>query len=197
MEKKEVKDLVINAIICGSIIGISSAVFRSCQNESDMRKCYKNAENNTSAALIIDGKLYIYDNPSDMHFMPNDAYLSKSFNDSNNNSGVNYIINDERKGENQVGYDVTYYKEIEYNINYLDSKTMVIYTYSDDESSRELLTRYILSNITVDDENTIIFNKNDITSDGFKEYKYRALSVNNTENVEQENSQRTRSIFEG
>ena len=196
MEKKEVKDAIIKVIIYGSIMGISSALVRSCENKNDMRKCYANAENNTSAALIIDGKLYIYDNPSDMHFMPNDAYLSKSFNDSNN-SGVNYIINDERKGINQVDFEITYCKEIEYNINYLDSKTMIIYTYSDDESSRELLTRYILSNITVDDENTIIFNNNDITSAGFKEYKTRALSVNNNENIEPENTQRTRSIFEG
>ena len=195
MEKKEVKDVVINAVICGSIFGISSVAIRSCQNKNDMRKFYANAENNTSAALIIDGKLYIYDNPSDMHFMPNNAYLSKSFNDSNN-SGVNYIITDERK-DIYHSFEITYYNEIEYNINYLDSKTMLIYTYSDDESSRELLTRYILSNITVDDENTIIFNKNDITSEGFKEYKIRALSVNNNENIEPENTQRTRSIFEG
>ena len=195
MEKKEVKDVVINAVICGSIFGISSVAIRSCQNKNDMRKYYANAENNTSAALIIDGKLYIYDNPSDMHFMPNNAYLSKSFNDSNNNSGVNYIITDERK-DIYHSFEITYHKEIEYNINYLDSKTMVIYTYSDDESSRELLTRYILSNITVDDENTIIFNKNDITSEGFKEYKSRALSVDNSENIEPENTQRTRSIFE-
>lgn len=196
MEKNEVKDVVISAIICGSIFGISSGAIRSCQNKSDMRKYYTNAENNTSAALIIDGKLYIYDNPSDMHFMPNDAYLSESFNDSNNNSGVNYIITDESK-DIYHSFEITYYNEIEYNINYLDSKTMVIYTYSDDESNRELLTRYILSNITVDDENTIIFNKNDITSEGFKEYKIRALSANNNENIEPENTQRTRSIFEG
>lgn len=196
MEKKEVKDAVIKVIICGSIFGISSATIRSCQSKKDMRKYYASSENNSSVALIIDGKLYIYDNPSDMHFMPNDAYLSKSFNDNNNNRGVNYIITDESK-DIYHSFEITYYNEIEYNINYLDSKTMVIYTYSDDESNRKLLTRYILSNITVDDENTIIFNKNDITSEGFKEYKIRALSVNNTENIEPENTQRTRSIFEG
>lgn len=195
MAKKEtIKETIIDAGICALVFSTVSYITRSCQNKNDLRKYYAEAQNNSSVAIIIDGKLYMYNNPSDMHFMPNDAYLSQSFNDANNKGGVNNVIKEEKYGESTGGVTVTYYTDIEYNINYLDSKTMVVYTYCQDESSREIFTRYILSNVTLDEDNNIIFNQNHITNAGYKEYKY--ASTVNSDAAVTESTQRTRSLTE-
>ncbi|MBR5662677.1 MAG: hypothetical protein IKX00_03365 [Bacilli bacterium] len=195
MAKRSVGETIIDAIICGTVFGITSSCVRSCQNKNDMKKYYAESQNNTSVAVIIDGKLYMYNNPSDMNFMPNDAYLNKSFNKENNSGGVNDSIKDIKDEYGNADIVVMHTTDIEYSINYLDNKTMIIYTYNEDEYRREMLTKYILSNISLDEENNIIFNKDDISYDGYKNFKNNILK-NSDVDIKIEQTQRTRSVVE-
>ena len=57
------------------------------------------------------------------------------------------------------------------------------------ETPREIYTDFIVSNIIINDDNTIIFDPNNISPDNFQEYKNNLLINNNVE------PQRIRNIF--
>ena len=175
--------LLIGNVIVYSIMG----GIRSCSNKQDLTKYYNESSEKTSMALIMDGNLFRYDNLQDVHFMPNDSYKNYKV-----NSEFDEYVVTKSFGDDSI--TVTTTKVVEYDIEWLNSKTMIIYTYSDNQARRNAARDYILSNIKLDENNNIILNKNDLTQEGFEMY---VSTINNEKPVfEAEATQRTRSLVE-
>ena len=126
--------------------GISHVIIKK-----DKAKTY--ASENTEVAIIIDGNIYINNKPEKINFVPNDLY-----------SGANKEIND------TTGIEKGMIPVVEYNINHLDDKTLIIYTYSKDEKKRNSVMNYIVSNVIIDENNNVYLDDDSINQQGYYEY---------------------------
>lgn len=129
-------------------------------NDSD------NYRDNISSILINNGEVTINNDLSESSFLSNEDY--KEF-----------------MGE------ISFHKEInnvEYEISYFDDKSLVIYTYDENDTNRKSVTNYIISNITVDENNNIYFDPNDLTEEGYQNY------INEITNNYEQGVQRVREI---
>lgn len=126
---------------------------------------YLDDKDNVSSIIVCNGEYTINDEITVDHFLTNDdldraIYPKKIHNEINN---------------------------VEYEINYYDSKSLVIYTYSEDDDVRKEVTNYIVSNITIDKNNNVYIDENNLSDDGYQMYITNIVTSSNEE------IQRTRS----
>lgn len=125
---------------------------------------FSKERDNLSAILINNGEVTIN----------NDVTKSSFFSNNDYKDSMGKI-----KFHNEIN-------SVEYEISYYDSKALVIYTFDEDDSNRKSVTDYIVSTITIDENNYIYFNPDDLTDEGYQKY------INSVINSNEQDVQRTR-----
>lgn len=143
------------ACCLGALVGIALSQCTSDKKE----KTYDLSSENTEIAIVMDGKVYINPSPDKLNFVPNDIY-----------SNANNVIQD------TTGIEMGKVPMVEYNINQVDNKTLIIYTYSEDEDKRNSVMNYIISNVSIDEDNTVHIEESNINQQGYSEYISKVLS---------------------
>ena len=187
MEKRVKEGCIVGGILAANALQwVIIGAILSDANKNSIKQHYAESPDRTSISIIINGQLYTYNNPEDVHFMPDSSYRYP---------GVNKVLYEYSDPKYHGGIGVVNYgNPVEYEIQYIDDKTMIIYTYNEDEKLREVTKDYIVSNIKVDEDNNIIFHEGEITQEGFEKYQD---SVNYQSSEEETlGTQRTRSLEE-
>lgn len=65
-----------------------------------------------------------------------------------------------------------------FEVSYQDEQTLVIYVYEEDELERKGYTDYIASNISIDEDNHVYFDREIITDDGYEAYCAAIINSN-------------------
>lgn len=125
---------------------------------------FSKERDNLSAILINNGEVTINNDISKSSFFSNDDYKDSM---------------GKIKFHNEIN-------SVEYEISYYDSKALVIYTFDEDDSNRKSVTDYIVSTITIDENNNIYFNPDDLTDEGYQKY------INSVINNNEQGVQRTK-----
>ena len=145
----------IQACALGAMIGIALS---QCSNDDDKDKKYDVSSENTGVAIIMDGNVYVNPTPDKLSFVSNNIY----------DKANKYL-------EDTTGLDTGSYPIVEYNINQVDDKTLIIYTYNEDENKRNSVMNYIISNVSMDENNNVYLDEASINQQSYTEYVSNAL----------------------
>lgn len=122
-------------------------------------RCYVNERDNFDSIIICNGEYIITYDITKNNFMSNNelSLLPKDIKYEYHNT-----INN-----------------VEYEINYMDDKSLVLYTYGLDDSIRKTVTDYIASNIIIDENNIVYLDEEDLSEQGYNEYVTSVLNNSN------------------
>ena len=170
--KENLKISRVLAIFIGVLIGNGIATGLTSCNDKKKLENFRNSPDNVTVAIISDGELSVCSNPRNTNFVPNkfcNGEIHKSISEGMEFNGI-------------IGNEII----TEYDIDYIDDKTVIIYAYNEDENKRNNIVKYIISNAYIDENNIVYINEDNISSDGYKDY--RESIINNAD----QDIQRTR-----